>query len=389
MDLDAVEKMDMDDLDAVAGTSPARVGGAATARAEDRKGGFAHDAVMKLDFSSHSQTGSMSQSSPSRLFSSASSSSSSTHYKTSSSVADVAVDTTAAAVAATAVAPTATAATTKPSLYAPLMSSSRPLPPVNSASLASISKPTHQGPTTTTTLSLKSYLIPTSNHQGGSNTSADAASSSSLSSSSRPFHGFTIPAATAPVQQSAAEVSALVQDFNLSSALRPLELDPATAGSWVYPAHASYMPRRDYQYIISRASLYHNTLVCLPTGLGKTLVASVVMLNMYRWYPQGKVVFLAPTRPLVLQQVQAFLDITGVSPDNVVALTGTAAATTKRAPEWAKKRVIFATPQTMVSDMTRGICPVRSIVCVVMDEAHRATGTWTNDCYFFLNISFV
>lgn len=29
----------------------------------------------------------------------------------------------------------------------------------------------------------------------------------------------------------------------------------------------------------------HNTLVCLPTGLGKTLIAAVVMYNHYRWFP--------------------------------------------------------------------------------------------------------
>lgn len=40
---------------------------------------------------------------------------------------------------------------------------------------------------------------------------------------------------------------------------------------------------RDYQYAMARTALFHNTLVCLPTGLGKTLIASVVMLNYYRW----------------------------------------------------------------------------------------------------------
>ena len=33
-----------------------------------------------------------------------------------------------------------------------------------------------------------------------------------------------------------------------------------------------------------------NTLVSLPTGLGKTLIAAVVMYNYYRWFPTGKVV---------------------------------------------------------------------------------------------------
>ena len=39
-------------------------------------------------------------------------------------------------------------------------------------------------------------------------------------------------------------------------------------------------------------ALTTNSLVCLPTGLGKTLIAAVVMFNYYRWFPHGKVVFL-------------------------------------------------------------------------------------------------
>lgn len=31
-----------------------------------------------------------------------------------------------------------------------------------------------------------------------------------------------------------------------------------------------------------KKAMLHNTLVCLPTGLGKTLIASVVMFNFYR-----------------------------------------------------------------------------------------------------------
>lgn len=54
---------------------------------------------------------------------------------------------------------------------------------------------------------------------------------------------------------------------------------------WVYPSH---MPVREYQFTMVRASLFNNTLVCLPTGLGKTLVAAVVMFNYLRWFPEGE-----------------------------------------------------------------------------------------------------
>ena len=76
--------------------------------------------------------------------------------------------------------------------------------------------------------------------------------------------------------------------------------DEECGKTWQYPID---FPLREYQFSIVRRCLFKNTLVCLPTGLGKTFIAAVVMLNFYRWYPQGKIVFLAPTKPLVNQQV--------------------------------------------------------------------------------------
>jgi Fanconi anemia group M protein len=45
-------------------------------------------------------------------------------------------------------------------------------------------------------------------------------------------------------------------------------------------------------------SLFTNTLVALPTGLGKTFIAAVVMYNYYRWFPEGKVLFCINHFPL-------------------------------------------------------------------------------------------
>jgi ATP-dependent DNA helicase MPH1 len=66
--------------------------------------------------------------------------------------------------------------------------------------------------------------------------------------------------------------------------------------TWVYPASKAF---RTYQFKIVRSSLFENTLVTLPTGLGKTFIASAVMFNFYRWFEDGLIFFLAPTKPLV------------------------------------------------------------------------------------------
>lgn len=58
-------------------------------------------------------------------------------------------------------------------------------------------------------------------------------------------------------------------------------------------------------------------------GLGKTFIAAVVMYNFYRWYPKGKVVFMAPTRPLVSQQIKACHHIMSIPVSDTTEMTGT------------------------------------------------------------------
>ena len=88
---------------------------------------------------------------------------------------------------------------------------------------------------------------------------------------------------------------------------------------WIYPTN---YPVRDYQFNIAKKALFINTLVCLPTGLGKTFIAAVVMYNFFRWYPNGKVVFLAPTKPLVAQQIEACYNVMGIPQEDMAEMTG-------------------------------------------------------------------
>lgn len=95
--------------------------------------------------------------------------------------------------------------------------------------------------------------------------------------------------------------------------------DSSSAKVWIYPTN---FPIREYQLKISEAALFQNTLVCLPTGLGKTFIAAVVMYNFYRWYPSGKIVFMAPTKPLVAQQIEACYKVMGIPQAHMAELTG-------------------------------------------------------------------
>ena len=90
----------------------------------------------------------------------------------------------------------------------------------------------------------------------------------------------------------------------------------------------------------------------------------------------GKVVFLAPTKPLVCQQIKACYQIMGLPEDETAYLEGSVNAT-RRELLWAQRRVFFSTPQTLHNDLSTGVVDARSIVCVVVDEAHRATSNYS------------
>ncbi len=116
---------------------------------------------------------------------------------------------------------------------------------------------------------------------------------------------------------------------------------------------------REYQKNIAKTCLFHNCLIVLPTGLGKTHIAFYVMSR----YKTG--LFLAPTKPLVHQQAQVFKE--HYSKD-VQIVTGEQRKREYKAP------YIFATPQTIVSDLEK--LPKDRFDVIVFDEAHKAIGNY-------------
>ncbi|XP_036140271.1 Fanconi anemia group M protein [Monomorium pharaonis] len=156
----------------------------------------------------------------------------------------------------------------------------------------------------------------------------------------------------------------------ISQHLETKGFDLSAGNTWIYPEN---YPVRQYQYNIVKSALYRNTMVCLPTGLGKTFIAAVVMYNFWRWYPFGKIVFLAPTKPLVAQQINACYEVMGIPSIDMIELTG-AINQKNRDIAWHKTKIIFATPQVFHNDLERFTVPSQLIKCVVVDEAHRALG---------------
>ncbi|XP_061424719.1 Fanconi anemia group M protein isoform X2 [Lethenteron reissneri] len=149
--------------------------------------------------------------------------------------------------------------------------------------------------------------------------------------------------------------------------------DVTSGDIWIYPTN---FPVREYQYSIVQTALFNNTMVCLPTGLGKTFIAAVVMYNFYRWYPSGKILFMAPTKPLVAQQMEACHNVMGISQEHMAEMTGSTMASNRQAI-WAKKRLFFLTPHVMKNDLCSEACPAAAVKCLVVDEAHKAMGNYS------------
>jgi ERCC4-related helicase len=130
---------------------------------------------------------------------------------------------------------------------------------------------------------------------------------------------------------------------------------------------------RLYQRSIAEAAIERNTLVVLPTGLGKTAIALRVAAEFLLRRPTESILFLAPTRPLVVQHARSVAE-TLYAPEPLV-LTG-AIAPDRRAELLRPPQVVVATPQVVANDLAGGEFPLASFSLLIVDEAHRAVGDY-------------
>jgi Fanconi anemia group M protein len=142
---------------------------------------------------------------------------------------------------------------------------------------------------------------------------------------------------------------------------------------------------REYQLSIAMQALDANTMVILPTGLGKTAVALLVAAS--RLYNEGgRVLMLAPTKPLVEQHLRFFeryllaQSPSGLDVSPFAMFTGEAHPA-ERTGEWNRAIMIFATPQVIKNDLIANRYSLQDVTLLIVDECHRATG---NYAYVFL-----
>ena len=132
---------------------------------------------------------------------------------------------------------------------------------------------------------------------------------------------------------------------------------------------------RSYQQEIFETTKLHNTLVVIPTGLGKTAIAMLLAEHRIKQYPKSKTLILAPTKPLVEQHYTSFAEQLPDVQSLGVVLTGRVKPE-KRAEQFAQATFIFSTPQTIENDLLAGRIDLKEVSLLVLDEAHRATGEY-------------
>jgi ERCC4-related helicase len=137
----------------------------------------------------------------------------------------------------------------------------------------------------------------------------------------------------------------------------------------------NYLLRREYQENIFINCLDHNCLVVIPTGLGKTVIALMLAVQSLSRRPNSKIIFLAPTKPLVNQHYKFFLEQIVLPAEALNSLTG-AISPEKRKEMWPKLKIAFMTPQVLQNDIISNLYSIKNVSLMIFDECHRAVGDY-------------
>lgn len=140
---------------------------------------------------------------------------------------------------------------------------------------------------------------------------------------------------------------------------------------WINPNTIEY---RSYQDSIVKTAVSGNTLCVLPTGLGKTSVAALVAAERLKNDMNSKILFLAPTRPLVEQHKRTFEKCLKLGLE-LRTVTGEDKPE-ERTNIYKNIDIVFSTPQTVANDIKKGVLDLKGFSLCIFDEAHRCVGNY-------------
>ncbi len=129
--------------------------------------------------------------------------------------------------------------------------------------------------------------------------------------------------------------------------------------------------KRLFQMDLAATALKVSSLVVVPTGLGKTVIALMVLLARL---DKGRILFLAPTKPLVEQHASFLRNV--LRDESIVAMMTGETMPEKRAEIYNQTRVIASTPQVIENDLLSRRIDLKDVALIIFDEAHRAVGNY-------------
>ncbi len=146
---------------------------------------------------------------------------------------------------------------------------------------------------------------------------------------------------------------------------------------------------RSYQLKVAESSIGKNTLVILTTALGKTIIAVYVSAYYLHRSPECKILVMVPTKPLVNQHRERFLQLLNIEDHQVKVLTGEISPEERRL-WWNSEnvRIFFATPEVVKNDLDFGL-NLSDFCLLVFDEAHKARKSYayTTIAKYYVNQS--
>jgi len=132
------------------------------------------------------------------------------------------------------------------------------------------------------------------------------------------------------------------------------------------------LEKRSYQEEVAKSCTAQNTLVILPTGLGKTAIALLIVAEFLSKSDDSRALVLAPTRVLVHQHHSFFSNYLNIASEQISILTGEDPAEI-RDSAW-RKRLVCATPQVAAIELEKQKVDLRDFSLIIFDEVHRAVG---------------
>ncbi len=174
------------------------------------------------------------------------------------------------------------------------------------------------------------------------------------------------------------EIIYLIRGFHILLQSKNLEQKQTIAGEPKFVELPLIRPglleERAYQLEVAKSCISQNTLVILPTGLGKTAIALLVVADFLSKSKDSRALGLAPTRVLANQHYSYFLKYLDIPEEEIGILTGEDSIEV-RDSVWSR-RLVCATPQVAVVELEKGKLKVDGFSLIIFDEVHRAVGNY-------------